>query len=387
LRPSYKILSGRNLRKALLFGADCNGGGEHGQIQAESGLSTRGSKASLMVKLIVVDKPIQDPSERPIGVFQALAKGFDLLTARPYLMLPPLLLDLYLWFGLQLRLPSWTLSIFDSWTEIANTDPNLMEQFRLAEEGMRELVTHVNLVGLLSSLPVGIPSLMFGRLPIENPLGLAPGVKIDQGLLLFILWFLLMILGQVLGGQFHFWLVKHLAEEEVQHGAWGICMRLVLVGFLLQFGMMFSVFMLLLVASIAALILPILGLVVGFMGATFIFWAILYLVFTPHGIVRYRLGIFRAMMESVTVVRWNLLGTVGFLALSLLIMGITNQVWVLPSEDSWYTVLAILGHALVATTLLAGSYVFYQGRREWMLAVREARLEQAQRDRDGRWRA
>lgn len=33
---------------------------------------------------------------------------------------------------------------------------------------------------------------------------------------------------------------------------------------------------------------------------------------------------------------------------------------------------AVVGHAFVSTTLLAGSYAFYQGRHDWLMALREA---------------
>jgi hypothetical protein len=121
---------------------------------------------------------------------------------------------------------------------------------------------------------------------------------------------------------------------------------------------------------------------VAFLGFTFIFWAVIYLAFTPHGIVMYRLGILRAMIESVTLVRWNLLPAVGYLGLAFVIAWLGNQVWVLPHEDSWYAILAIGGHAFVSATLLAGSYVFYQSRREWMYSAQGVFTPGEQRSRD-----
>jgi hypothetical protein len=44
-------------------------------------------------------------------------------------------------------------------------------------------------------------------------------------------------------------------------------------------------------------------------------------------------------------------------------------VWSLPAEDSWYALLAVVGHAFVSATLLVGSYAFYQSRREWTLQI------------------
>jgi hypothetical protein len=124
-----------------------------------------------------------------------------------------------------------------------------------------------------------------------------------------------------------------------------------------------------LVATAMALILPLLGVVVGFLGFSLLFWVLVYLIFTPHGIIRNRLGVIRSVVESVQIVRWNLLGTVGFLGAAFAVSYATNWVWSLPEESSWFSLLAVVGHAFVSATLLAGSYAFYQGRRDWMLQI------------------
>jgi hypothetical protein len=76
-------------------------------------------------------------------------------------------------------------------------------------------------------------------------------------------------------------------------------------------------------------------------------------------------------MESALTVRWNLLSTVGFLGLVFGITWLTNQVWFLPEEASWFSLLALGGHAFVSAVLLASSYAYYQGRRDWVASQRE----------------
>jgi hypothetical protein len=122
------------------------------------------------------------------------------------------------------------------------------------------------------------------------------------------------------------------------------------------------------ISSLATLILPLFGAIVLFLGFTFIFWTGFYLIFTPLGITRYSLGVFRSMMESLKVVRWNFLSTVGFLLIVLGISWIGNIVWGLPEETSWFTVLAVIGHGFVVAVLLASTYVFYQDRRSWTIS-------------------
>jgi len=113
-------------------------------------------------------------------------------------------------------------------------------------------------------------------------------------------------------------------------------------------------------------------LVAGINGLTYIalpvlFVAGVYIAFTPHGIIRYRLGIWSAIKQSIRIVRFNFFGSTGYLLTAFLIMWVsTYKVWSLAQEDSWIFALAIMGHAFIATMLIAGSYVFFQGRKEWL---------------------
>jgi hypothetical protein len=78
------------------------------------------------------------------------------------------------------------------------------------------------------------------------------------------------------------------------------------------------------------------------------------------------------MIDSINLVRWNLMSTVGFLTVLAVISWLTGEVWRLPEDTSWFSGLAVLGHAFVSATLIAGSFAFYRGRREWVQAMQEA---------------
>jgi hypothetical protein len=121
-----------------------------------------------------------------------------------------------------------------------------------------------------------------------------------------------------------------------------------------------------LITSAVGMLVGVIGLGLIIIGFSILFWAIIYLWFTPHGIIRYRFGVVQAMLESIYLVRWNLFSTIGFLLTSYVITWLSTQVWLLPTEDSWYSILAMVGHAFVGATLLAASYVFYQGRHAWL---------------------
>jgi cytochrome bd-type quinol oxidase subunit 1 len=81
------------------------------------------------------------------------------------------------------------------------------------------------------------------------------------------------------------------------------------------------------------------------------------------------MGIWAAIKQSLWFVRWNFIGAFGYIMTAFIILWVsTAQVWSLPNEESWFNLLAIMGHAFVSATILAGSYAFFQGRRQWLLA-------------------
>jgi hypothetical protein len=319
-----------------------------------------------MVKSNDVEKRSNTPPVNPIGVFQSLVAGFDRVAARPILILPPLVLDCFLWLGPHFRLPGFVLELGEKLVPPPGSEEGIIEQITLLKGLLTELFTRINLFGVVSSLPVGLPSLMAARMPKLTPWGQALGFQLQEFLILIPVVVGLVLLGQVIGAKFHLWIARQLAPEEEVAKPWEAIKRILGVSVVGYLGSMILIFGLLQVASLLAILLPLLGLIVLFMGFTFLFWGFVYLIFTPHGIVRYRLGVLRAMIESFTLVRWNLMSTVGFFALSFGISWLTNQVWIMPEETTWYILLAVVGHAFVSTTLLAGSYAFYQNRRQWL---------------------
>jgi hypothetical protein len=325
-----------------------------------------------MVKLGVVDRPNPNGISKPIGVIKSVAAGFDKIAAQPLLLIPPILLDLFLWFGPRLTIPT----IFEELSKfiIAPTgmEEAIVEQIR---SSFIELGARVNLFSVVSSFPLGISTLMAGRRPITSPVGDGSVIQLTNPLVMFMSLVVILAIGQGIGAQFHRWIARQTAPGEEQIDQWKATVKAILLAvvvfslaFLILFG--FS-----LVAVLASLLLPLFGFMVAFLGFSFILWAFIYLIFTPHGIILNRLGIVRAMMESTTLVRWNILPVVGYLGLAYGITYLTNLVWVLPDEGSWFSILAVVGHAFVSATLLAGSYAFYQDRRSWLFSLRGSEVK------------
>ncbi len=258
----------------------------------------------------------------------------------------------------------------------------LQDQVSALRDGLQVVAGRFNLLTALSSLPAGVPSLMAGVRPESAPLRELGAVNLNGPGPILMGWMALTIIGLAIGALYHRWLARAAApnaELPSALWAWG---RLLLLALAFYLGLLVASALAFLVATLAAFVLPILGVGVSFVAFSLLFWLLVYLVFTPHGIVRYGFGVIRSMVESALVVRWNFLPTVGFLGTAVVVSWLTNMVWSLPSSDSWYEMLAILGHAFISGVLLTSSYAFYQGRREWVLRSQEAlraRLETLER--------
>jgi hypothetical protein len=256
-------------------------------------------------------------------------------------------------------------------------DPALAQQVEGVQKGFADLALRFNILSALSAIPAGIPSLMAARMPAVNPVGTPMLAEAGSLTSAAATWALFTLIGLGMGAFFQVVIARQAApsNEIAPLGlAWGRFIAL-------SAGMYAALLALMtgaaIVVSLATLLLPILGAGLMFIAFSFGFWLAVYLAFTPHGIIRYRLGVWKAMRVSMQVVRWNMPSSVAFLALIMLMTYAAGWVWAMPAEDSWFSLLALVGHAFVSATLLAASYAFYQGRHDWMETLRRAFLARA----------
>lgn len=302
------------------------------------------------------------------GVLRSLATGFDRVAARPYLILPPLALDLFLWLGPRLHLGRAFETMAATLAAPAGGPSELADQVSVLQEALRTLGTQFNLFSALSSFPIGVPSLMASTMPAKTPLGQPRFWSItDPGAILGI-WVGLTILGLGLAAGYHRAVSGATAPQPASDGL-AVWLRVLAMAGIAYLILAVVGFASVLAGSMVSLVVPFLGPGIVFLGFTLLFWAAVYLAFTPHGLVRSGLGLARAMRESVELVRRNLFPTVVFLTTLVLISWIAGYVWELPSADSWFASLAVLGHAFVSAMLLAASYIYYAGRRATLLAT------------------
>lgn len=343
-----------------------------------------------MVESYVMEFSAEEGPKKPLGVIPALTFAFDRVAGRPHLIIPILLIDLFLWFGPRLKASALVEELARMVALAPGIDAEVKGQMA---ELMIELGARFNLFSVLTNSPTGMPSLMAGRMPTflfdipglsyarmpsSNPLGLDMQLELSNPFLFALAWIVMTVMGAAIGAINHHWLAQQAAPDEVLSFEWadflrviGLALVMLLVFFLVGVG-------LLIVFPLAWIILPMLGLILLLVAFGSVFWMGFYLTFAPHGIVRYGLNVFRSILESVQVVRWNFFSTLRFITLAFVVSWAGGVIWNLPEESSWFSLLGVLGHAFVSATLLLASYVFFQSRHDW-LRVLQAQAEERKR--------
>lgn len=322
-----------------------------------------------MLKWRIVTEITPTLRSKPDGVLGSLASGFDRVASRPYLILPPLVLDLFLWLGPRLNLAAIFNALAATLSAPAAGPPELSAQVAMAKDLLGTLGSQFNLFSALSAFPIAVPSLMATTMPAGSPLGSPEIIQLSDPMTILLSWLGLTVVGLGMATLYHVGLAYAASPAAAAGRDPSLWLRVLAMAALTYLGLAVIVIASLLAASLVTLVTPFLGTGVAFLGFTILFWLAVYLIFTPHGLVRYRLGLLRAMQESVSIVRRSFFSTVGFLTTVVLVSWLTNLVWELPPAESWFGALAALGHAFISAMVLVASYIFYVGRREAMLAA------------------
>ena len=341
-----------------------------------------------VVELPFVAVQSQDFPQPPIGAIEAISKGFEAVTNRLGLILFPIILDLILWLGPRLSIERLVKELMGFVVPPAGADAITLQNVESLRQVSEAITKTYNLFSLLSTTPLGLPSLMVGRMPAANPLGVGHALQVGDPLVYLSVMVALQLAGLLLGAAYLGLIAQQSWEASVDlprlsgHliGLWG---RLLVLAIVTSPVVVAVRWMLLAIsASPNSGILPILGLTVAA-------WLLTYLAFSFHGLVAGR-GVFQSIVDSLRLVQWNLSSTVMLLVTVLLLNWGLGMVWNIPKDDSWLTFIGIAGHGYITTALFAGTFVFYRDRHRWVNEIRahwaRQALKQPSRGEGGRQR-
>lgn len=298
---------------------------------------------------------------RHLSVIETLSAGYALLNRRPWVLLVPIVLDLYLLFGARLSFaPIFRLfrDRLATSAAVLTTDPQ--QQERLVVELLN--VDMRNALALLNFVPAVVPRLQ----SVEHIASTAtiyassPPQIVAAGVLVNLVALLAssIFLGTI---------AESLATAPAPHASYlqrlvAACLRLSGYGIVLVGAICTFTLPLLMVLAIAYQLAPGLAIFLLFAGFSLWVWLWVYTGFAVEALLLGGRGPLRAILSSIQVVRHYFLGTLGLLALTIIILAGLRVVWNTLALNLPGILLSILGHAYVSSGLVAARFVFYRDR-------------------------
>ena len=300
-------------------------------------------------------------------LLETFRSGFNIAANHIYLLIFPLLVDLWIWFGLHLSMRGVLSGWVSQLTSLAAIPSDQLTEFTRSAQEL--LVERFNLMTALRSYPVGIPSLMSSRLPILTPFG--QPVTIDlQSLPAGLGWFLGLTLAGMALGTFFYLVVAQTALNgqpvwvtairDWPRAFWQVfCLALVWLGIVVGISVPFS-------CLVPVLVLGGISQFALFLYMAVLAWLFFPLILSAHGIFVYHEKMSVSVMKSVQLTRLTMPTTTLFILFSFLIIQGLDIIWRWPEENSILVIIGLAGHAFVTTSILAASFIYYREADQWV---------------------
>ena len=308
----------------------------------------------------------------PPGIIGSLRAGFDVIAGNIAVILMPLGLDLLLWLGPRLSLNEIVQPFLAQAASLAAGSGLQPADVKSALDMYRQFFQSFNLLSAVRTFPVGVFSLMSGRMPAHSPLGAPVTLQIDSSVNVLGLALVLTLAGWMLGGLYFQWVAALVRSKPAAEGprTAGRALVQTLLYSVICAALAWAVGLpLLLVLYLLFAINTLLGEGVILFLAFVSLWLIVPVFFSPHGIFVRKQNAVASLLGSFQLTRFTLPSSSLFV-LTVFMLGIgLNYLWSIPASDSWLALVGILGHAFITTALLASSFIYYQDMSSWLQAV------------------
>jgi hypothetical protein len=308
----------------------------------------------------------------PPGVISSIKAGFDIIAAHITAILLPLSLNLFLWLGPRLRMDQLFNSMRADIILVWQTGGISAEDIQRVMDGYDKTIPMINLFWFLRTIPIGISSLLFPKEISQTPLG-NPSILQVTAWNLFGWVFLLILVGWI-GGGIYFRSVAWLATANKGDLPLSVARAIAQTMLISIFWVILAMFIVVPIFLVLALVLQfntfIANLLVLFISLASM-WVIVPLFFWPHGVFVKKQNVITSIISSVQMVRFTLPTSSMFVLTVFLLSFGLNFLWNMPPEDSWMTLVGILGHSFVTTALLAASFIYYRDMNIWLQSAIE----------------
>ena len=294
-----------------------------------------------------------------MGIIDTLSAGFGTTAKKLWLIILPVLLDIFLWLGPKLSIApviDKMVTFFREGMRFAaptTVDASVAEMFDTTLEAFRETMGRLNWFAFLAWGRLGVPSVA-GFTPIDAKTDHV--IAVSEYWQLLLLQIVIMAAGLLLAALFLVILGSHARGGGVNWHtlfakvlrAW-VYMAIVFVplGFFLLFGLSFSL---------------LLGPLSIFAGVFFL-WLLIYMTFVPQAIALGEENPLHAVLSSFTIVRLNFWATLGLIILVNVISTGLGLVWYrVFMRTAVGTLVAIVANAYVGTSLTLAMFIFYRDR-------------------------
>jgi hypothetical protein len=322
-----------------------------------------------------MEAPKKEGLPPPPGLIASLAAGFDSTASHASVILIPVLLDLFIWLGPHLRIEIVLRPLLVAFQSLPASP-----ETTLTQEVMRQFAQNFNLFSVLRTLPIGIPSLLVGTMPLTNPFGNAVWIDLGEPQP-FLGWLLLLtIAGWIGGGLYYNWISRVTmplkGESSLRHTTHAVWQTIVLSLMWVLTALVVGIPVMMLLGTLA-LVSPGIAQFVLLLGLFFLLWALPAIFFSAHGIFAYEQNAVASMLNSLRMMRFTLPSSGLFILGAFLISQGLTLLWQVPPTNSWMTLVGIIGHAFISSALIAASFVYYRNVHSWLELVMEKFKTQA----------
>jgi hypothetical protein len=331
------------------------------------------------------------PKPQNSTLIDSLSEGYAAINRRPWLLLVPILLNIYLWFGAQVSLGPL---IGDVVGALRRAQPELSSQgdlqalydqilsrggtdvrAQLALLNIAVPILQPRVVGPAEAGGLAIPTAPQVLQPIDAA---RPGtIEISTFGGAVLVFVAINALGLALSAIFLEQVGAAVRREWPPMGGLRGAVRVglsvlgsiaVIAGVALALGLPLMFFAMLLVFLNQTL-----GVLAAELLFAIVFWIGIYIGFYPEAIVMSNMGPLRAIYASFNVVRRNFWGTLGFLIVWWVITLGSGVIWARLVGSTVGLIVAIVGSSYIGSGLLAARMAFYRDRlRRWQAATNQA---------------
>ena len=296
----------------------------------------------------------------PPSVIRTLIRGFNTVASHIYLIILPVLLDLFLWLGPQVKANP----VFDELAMLIKQTGQQLPQD--ANTILSEFSANFNLLSVLRTVPVGVFSLFSASLSTGSPLGqrmvLLTSTVQDVLLALLAANFIGMVLGAIF---FHtvakvslqpkkdISLIRQILNVLGLNIVWTIFFILMYVPIILAA---------LLISAIPDPIRTIVGLLLMIPAS----WFAMFYYYSFFPIFLFDVNIPESIRFTFKTIRFGLPTLGWFSIVTLLLSQGMDYLWRSAPATSWMSAVGILGHGFIATGLLSASFIYFLENMFWI---------------------